>query len=87
MRLKLTVNPNPFAGELIVSITSDVSFNAVIRLTDTNKNMVRMMGSPLHMGENKVYINNLSKYVAGIYQLEVKLLNGELIETIEVIKE
>jgi hypothetical protein len=86
MRLSVTVNPNPFIGELFVSITSDVTFNAVLRLIDTNKNVVRMIGSPLQYGENTVYIKNLSKYAAGNYQLEVKLLSGELIETTEVTK-
>jgi hypothetical protein len=87
MRLKVRVSPNPFTSELVVSITSDVVLNAVLRLTDTNNNMVRMIGSPLHSGENNVYIKNLSKYVTGTYQLQIKLLNGEMLETIELVKE
>jgi hypothetical protein len=87
MQVRVTVSPAPFTSDLTILIESDIAFNAVLRLTDNNKKLVRMIGSPLHKGENKIFIKNLSRYVIGIYYLEVKLLNGKLVETIEITKE
>ena len=86
MKLKVTVNPNPFSSELFIFIQSDVSLNTVLKLTDDKENLVRMVGCPLQKGENKIHIKNLARYVVGGYQLELKLLNGELLESVELVK-
>ena len=87
MKLKVTVNPNPFRSELFIFIQSDVSVNTVLKLTDIKKSLVRMVGCTLQKGENKVHIKNLSRYVVGSYQLELKLLNGDLLQSVALIKE
>jgi hypothetical protein len=86
MNLKVTVSPSSFTAELTVIIESDVTLNTVLRLTDSKEKVARIIGCTLAKGENKVQLKNLSKYAAGNYQLEVKLLNGELLETIRLHK-
>ena len=86
MKLKVAVYPNPFSSELNVSIETNLAINTVLKLSDKKGNLIRMIGCPLQTGENKMPIANLGKYVPGDYLLEIKLLNGDLVEGFELIK-
>jgi hypothetical protein len=60
--------------------------NIVFRLTNSRHTVIRMAACTLKKGENKVKIGNLQRYATGHYHLEVKLLNGDLLETISLVK-
>jgi hypothetical protein len=61
MKLKVTVNPNPFISELAVLIQGVFSMNIVIRLKNKKGTVVRITGCTLQKGGNKVRINNLER--------------------------
>ena len=86
MKLKVTVDPNPFTSELVITIHGHFAMNIVIRLTNRAGTAIRIIGYTLGNGENKVIIGNLKRYVIGDYYLEIKLLNGDLLETIKLVK-
>ena len=81
------VLPQPFIDQLKVQIDISVSINLVLRLNDENNNLVRMMGCQLQQGGNIIQLVNLGKFARGNYILEVRLLNGDLIHSIPLIKE
>ena len=86
MKLKVTANPNPFSSELAVGIYSSYPLNLVVRLCNSNGTVVRVKGCTLAAGENKLKLNNLGRYATGDYQLDIKLLNGDLVETLSLLK-
>jgi hypothetical protein len=86
MKLKVIVSPNPFTTELLVFIHVHFAMNIVIRLTNSKDTVIRIAACTLKTGENKVRIGNLQRYAAGNYHLVVKLLNGDLVQTINLVK-
>jgi hypothetical protein len=86
MKLKVAVNPNPFISELSISIQGHFTMNIVIRLTNCSDTVIRITACTLKKGENKIRIGNLQRYAAGAYHLEVKMLNGDLVEKINLVK-
>jgi hypothetical protein len=86
MKIKVTVNPNPFTSELSVHMHGSFAVNIVIRLTNSRHTVIRMAACVLTKGENKIKIGNLQRYATGPYHLEIKLLNGDLVETVRLVK-
>jgi hypothetical protein len=86
MKLKVIVNPNPFTSELNIHIHGPFAINIVIRLTNSKGTVIRITACTLKQGENKVKIGNLHRYAGGNYHLEIKLLNGDLLETLSLVK-
>lgn len=86
MKLKVTVNPNPFTSELAIFIQGHFTVNTVLRLINSGGTVVRVAAYTVNKGENNIKINNLGRYATGDYFLEVKLLNGDLLEMISLVK-
>jgi len=86
MKLKVVVNPNPFTSELAVFIHGHFTMNAVLRLMSSAGGVIRVTSITVNKGDNEIKIKNLGKYATGNYLLEVKLLNGDLLETIKLVK-
>jgi len=86
MKLKVAVNPNPFTSELVVFIHGQFTMNVVIRLMSNAGGVVRVTSVTVNKGENEIKIKNLGRYATGNYLLEVKLLNGDLLEAIQLVK-
>lgn len=87
MKLKVTANPNPFSAELVVNMQSSIAVNLVVRLINGNGIVIRVKGCPIAAGESKVVLKNLVRYATGNYFLEIKLLTGDLLETIPLVKQ
>ncbi len=87
MILKVTANPDPFSAEITISMHCSSPVNLVLRLINSEGIVVRVKGCPLTAGETKVTLKNLARYATGNYFLEVKLLNGDLLESIELVKQ
>jgi hypothetical protein len=86
MKLKVIVSPSPFTSELLIYIHGHFAMNIVIRLSNGKGTVIRITACALKKGENKVRIANLQRYAGGNYQLVIKLLNGDLVETIDLVK-
>ncbi|MEP7279294.1 MAG: T9SS type A sorting domain-containing protein [Bacteroidota bacterium] len=86
MKLKVIASPNPFVSELFVFIHGSFALNIVVRLINNSGTVIRITSAELKKGENKLKINNLQRYAAGSYHLEIKLLSGELLETHQLVK-
>ena len=86
MTLKVTVKPNPFNAELLLSMHAVFTVNVVIRLLAESGNVVRITSGTLRAGDNEIKLDKLHRYAAGHYRLEIKLLNGDLLETVPLVK-
>ncbi len=86
MKLKVIVTPNPFTSELCIYIHGSFVINIVIRLTNSKGTVIRITACTLKKGENNVKIDNLHRYAGGNYHLEIKLLNGDLLEKLNLVK-
>ena len=86
MKLKVIVSPSPFSSELLIFIHGHFAMNVVIRLTNGKGTVIRIIACTLKKGENKVRIANLHRYAGGNYQVVIKLLNGDLLEIINLVK-
>ena len=86
MKLKVTVNPNPFTSALTILIHGYFSMNVVIRLMNSDNAVISMAACILSKGDNNVQLNNLQRYARGRYFLEIKLLNGDLVQRIDLTK-
>ena len=86
MKLKVTVNPNPFTSELAVFIHCYFTVNTVLRLINSTGTVIRVTSYTVNQGENEIKIDKLGRYATGDYFLEVKLLNGDLLEKISLVK-
>lgn len=86
MKLKVKAGPNPFSSDLAVLIYSHFAVNIVVRLANSNGTVIRVKGCTLAAGENHVNLKNLTRYATGDYVVEIKLLNGDLLETIHLLK-
>jgi hypothetical protein len=86
MKVKVEAFPNPFTAELTITMLTSLTVNLVIRLMNNNGTVIRVKACPLLTGENNIQLNNLNRYATGDYILEVKLLNGDLLETISLVK-
>jgi len=86
MKLKVIVNPHPFTSELFLLIQGNFDINVVIRLIDGRDTVIRITSGALKKGDNEIKIDGLQRYAAGNYRLEIKLLNGDLLENIHIVK-
>jgi hypothetical protein len=86
MEVIIDVRPNPFISELTVRIFIDTTVIAIIRLTNEKGIIAKMMSCTLEKGETTITLNKLSKFAAGNYNLEVRLLNGDEIKRIPLVK-
>ena len=86
MTIKVTVNPNPFNAELLLLIHAGFTINVVIRLLAESGSVVRIASGTLRTGDNEIKMDKLHRYAAGHYRLEIKLLNGDLLQTIPLVK-
>ena len=66
---------------------SSIAVNLVVRLINGSGIVIRVKGCPIAAGETKVVLKNLVRYATGNYFLEIKLLNGDLLETIPLVKQ
>ncbi len=86
MKLKVLVNPNPFTAELAILISGHFTVNAVLRLINSTGTVIRVAGYTINSGDNQFKLSNLERYATGAYTLELKLLNGDLLESIQLVK-
>jgi hypothetical protein len=86
MKLKVIVNPHPFTSELSLLIQGNFDINVVIRLIDSSGKVIRIVSGTLKKGDNAMKIDGLQPYRSGNYRLEIKLLNGDLLENIQLVK-
>jgi hypothetical protein len=86
MKLKVIVNPNPFTSELSILIHGSFAVNIVVRLMNSRHTVIRIAACTLKKGENKVKISDLQRYATGHYHVQIKLLNGDLLEMISLVK-
>ena len=86
MKLKVVANPNPFTSQLAVYIQGHFTMNAVLRLMHNAGTVIRITSITVNKGMNEIQLNNLGRYATGNYLLEVKLLNGDLLETVTLVK-
>jgi hypothetical protein len=86
MKLKVIVDPHPFTSELLLLIQGNFDINVVIRLIDSSGKLIKITSGTLKKGDNEMTIDGLQAYRSGEYRLEIRLLNGDLLENIQLVK-
>lgn len=86
MKLKVIGSPQPFTAELFLIIQGNFDVNVVIRLLNSSNEVINITGCTLKKGDNEMRITGLQSYPVGNYRLEIKSLNGDLLENIQLVK-
>jgi hypothetical protein len=77
--------PNPFHDKLLINITADKPSEAVIKLTNSRGEVVRLRVTNIVQGNNQVSVDATS-LPAGPYQLSATWGNGQSHKTSQVLK-
>lgn len=86
MNLKIAVAPNPFATEITVTVHLGFHTTAIVTLLNDEGKILRMASWTLLEGSNKFAFNDLATVPAGVYHVEVNLLDNDHKESVILIK-
>jgi hypothetical protein len=86
MITKVIIRPNPFETFIALEITCVQSKNIIIRMTDSEERIVKMFSWFVVKGDNVTTFNEMGPLAAGVYNLDVMDLEGEVIFSTEVVK-
>ncbi len=86
MRLKVFVNPNPFTSQLQIRLHGEFTANLILRLKNSRGTVVRMVACTLPGGSDSIDMNDLQRFAAGRYDLQISLLSGEQVTTVSIVK-
>jgi len=82
----LSAWPNPTRDMINISIVSNSSTQAMIRIFDAKGSLVNVQRKTILQGRNQVGID-LSKMASGIYQFQIDWNNGQTKKTMQVLKQ
>ena len=81
-----TLWPNPTQDIIRISMTSDVTSQAEIKLFDSKGTLVKLQRASLVQGNNLIHVN-LESLARGIYQLSASWSKTHKQETVQVVKQ
>ena len=83
----ITSYPNPFTSQVNLSISSTINQQVTTSLYDAAGKKIRSEIKNLYAGNNSFAITGLDKMTSGMYYLEIKDMNGELLARTKLIKD
>lgn len=83
----ITSYPNPFNSLVNLSISSPGNQQAIVKLYDVAGKMLLTETKNLFSGNNSFSVTGLEKFSKGIYFLEIKNINGELLARTRLMKD
>jgi hypothetical protein len=73
--MEIFTYPEKFSNDLTVEICADAEDHCIIVLTNQMGRILRMMGVNVNQGKNQIRVDKVDTLEAGIYQLNVKNKN------------
>ena len=74
----VTVMPNPANDYVLVNVFAEKEGNITIRLIDNTGKTILLQNQKITRGNKIIILDNLAKYSAGVYNLQV-FINDELV--------
>jgi hypothetical protein len=79
--------PNPFRDELSFEVEVDNNLSAIIRISDKDGKIMKLLSWNLKKGTNKTSLNDLENWSAGEYFLDMKDMKGDSIFNLKLVKQ
>jgi hypothetical protein len=86
MKIKAKVYPNPFSSNLSVEVLTDLDRQVVFRLYNGAGNLIKMSYWKLVKGNNKILLDSLQNLAQGLYTVEIKNEDNEVLHKFELVK-
>lgn len=86
MTTQISVLPNPFISTLSFEVVVPVNETTIVRMTDENQKIIRLLRWTLKRGTNKTSIDDLQTLPAGDYFIDIKNMEGEHLFNTRLVK-
>jgi hypothetical protein len=86
MNLKAKAYPNPFTSNLSVEVQADTDGQVIFRLYNHLGNLIKMSYWKLMKGSNKIMLDSLQNLAMGVYTIELKDENNQVLHKFELLK-
>jgi hypothetical protein len=79
--MEIATYPEKFSDNITVEISADSDDHCIIVLSNQMGRILRMMGVNVNQGVNQIHVDNVKALDAGIYQLNVKNTNSNILHS------
>jgi hypothetical protein len=86
MNIKAKAYPNPFSSALSVEVLTDLDGQVIFRLYNQAGNLIKMSYWKLVKGNNKILLDSLQNLAKGLYTIEIKNEDSQLLHKFELVK-
>jgi len=86
MNIKAKAYPNPFSSALSVEVLTDLDGQVIFRLYNQAGNLIKMSYWKLMKGNNKILLDSLQNLAKGLYTIEIKNEDSQLLHKFELVK-
>ena len=87
MKLQAKAYPNPFTSNLTVEVYADTDGQVNFRLYNHMGNLIKMSYWKLMKGNNKIMLDSLQNLAMGVYTIELKDENSQVLHKFELLKD
>ena len=78
--------PNPFSSSLSVEVNTDIDCQVNFRLYNHVGHLIKMSYWKLLKGNNKIMLDSLQNLAMGLYTIELKDENNQVLHKFELLK-
>jgi hypothetical protein len=86
MNIQAKVYPNPFSSSLSVEVSCDADAQVIFRLYNETGHLMKMSYWKLIKGNNKIMLESLHNLAMGLYTVEIKNENNQVLHKFELLK-
>jgi len=86
MNIRAKAYPNPFSSSLSVEVDADTDGQVMFRIYNHVGNLIKMSHWKLIKGNNKIMMDSLQNLAMGLYTIEIKDENSQVLHKFELLK-
>ena len=86
MNIRAKAYPNPFSSNLSVEVDADSDGQVIFRIYNHVGNLIKMSYWKLIKGNNKIMMDSLQNLAMGLYTIEIKDENNQVLHKFELVK-
>ena len=86
MTITARAYPNPFTSSLSVEVSCDVDSQVIFRLYNETGHLMKMSYWKLIKGNNKIMLDSLHNLAIGLYTVEIKSEDNQVLHKFELLK-
>jgi hypothetical protein len=87
MNIRAKAYPNPFTSNLSVEVSTDIDGQVIFRLYNAEGHLIKMSYWKLLKGNNKIMFDSLQNLAMGLYTIEIKTENNQVLHKFELHKD